>query len=35
VTDTEWTSHLTALFGWMTPGETRSFPLTQRDESVQ
>ncbi len=27
VTDVEWVRHLTALFGWMSPGEMRVFPL--------
>jgi hypothetical protein len=35
VTDVDWMSHLTALFGWMTPGETKSFSLDQRDEAMQ
>jgi hypothetical protein len=35
VTDVDWMSHLTALFGWMTPGETKSFSLGQRDEAMQ
>lgn len=26
VTDIEWGTHLTALLGWMTPGETKVFP---------
>lgn len=34
VTDIEWVHHLTGLFGWMTPGETRTFPLKQRDEAI-
>ena len=25
---------MTTLFGWMTPGEVRHFPLAQRDEAV-
>ena len=35
VTDIEWMSHLTDLFGWMTPGETKTFPLNQQDEAIQ
>ena len=31
VTDIEWVTHLTGLFGWMTPGETKVFALEQRD----
>ncbi len=34
VTDVEWMAHLTSLFGWMTPGETKVFPLSARDEAV-
>jgi hypothetical protein len=25
---------ITTLFGWMTPGEVRSFPLARRDEAI-
>jgi stage II sporulation SpoAA-like protein len=35
VTDIEWMSHVTDLFGWMTPGETRTFPLERRDEAIE
>lgn len=34
VTDIEWMRHLTALFGWMTPGEIRVFPLDERAEAT-
>jgi len=34
VTDIEWMIHMTTLFGWMTPGEVRVFPLAQRDEAI-
>lgn len=34
VTDIEWMRHLAALFGWMTPGETRVFPLDERAEAT-
>jgi hypothetical protein len=34
VTDIEWVTHLTGLFSWMTPGETKTFSLEQRDEAV-
>ena len=34
VTDIEWMDHMTSLFGWMTPGEVRHFPLAQRDEAI-
>jgi hypothetical protein len=35
VTDVEWMVHLTHLFGWMTPGELKHFPLDQRDAAVE
>ncbi len=28
-TDIEWVRHLAALFGWMSPGELRVFPLAE------
>jgi hypothetical protein len=34
VTDIEWMNLMTTLFGWMTPGEVRHFPLGQRDEAI-
>ena len=34
VTDIEWMSHMTSMFGWMTPGEVRHFPLARRDEAI-
>jgi hypothetical protein len=34
VTDIEWVDHMITLFGWMTPGEVRHFPLAQRDEAI-
>jgi hypothetical protein len=33
-TDIEWVDHMITLFGWMTPGEVRHFPLAQRDEAI-
>ena len=35
VTDIHWMRHATDLFGWMTPGETRTFPLDQQDQAIQ
>jgi hypothetical protein len=35
VTDIGWATNATNLFGWMTPGETRTFSLDQQDEAVQ
>ncbi|MGH8840398.1 MAG: STAS/SEC14 domain-containing protein [Jiangellaceae bacterium] len=34
VTDVEWMMHLSRLFGWMTPGEFKHFPLDERDAAV-
>ena len=34
VTDISWMRDLTSLFGWMTPGETKTFPLAQLDEAA-
>jgi hypothetical protein len=34
VTDVEWVRHLTALFGWMSPGELKLFGLDQLDEAT-
>jgi hypothetical protein len=34
VTDVEWMHHLTTLFGWMTPGETKTFTLQEREEAI-
>ena len=33
-TDIDWVRHATTLFGWMTPGEVKIFPLAQRDEAI-
>ena len=35
VTDIEWMRQMTSLFGWMTPGETKTFPLAERDQAVE
>jgi SpoIIAA-like len=34
VTDIEWMVLMTSMFGWMTPGQVRHFPLAQRDEAI-
>jgi stage II sporulation SpoAA-like protein len=34
VTDIEWMDHMITLFGWMTPGEVRHFPLARRDDAI-
>ncbi len=35
VTDIDWMIHLTQLFGWMTPGDVKVFPLRERDEAIE
>jgi SpoIIAA-like len=34
VTGIDWMTHLTALFGWMTPGELKHFPLAEREAAI-
>jgi hypothetical protein len=34
VTDIAWMAHMTAIFGWMTPGEVKHFPLDQREAAL-
>jgi hypothetical protein len=34
VTDIEWMTRLTDLFGWLTPGEVKTFSLTKRDDAI-
>jgi hypothetical protein len=34
VTDVEWMTHLTSVFGWMTPGETKVFTLAERADAI-
>ena len=33
VTDIEWMSHMAAMFGWMTPGEMKHFPLAEQSSA--
>ena len=35
VTDIDWMSHLTHLFGWMTPAETKTFALDQQEQAIR
>jgi hypothetical protein len=35
VTDIGWMTHLTDLFGWMTPGDTKTFPLDRQDDAIR
>ena len=34
ITDIEWMKHLTSLFGWMTPGETKVFAMAEREQAL-
>jgi hypothetical protein len=34
VTDLDWMITVTSLFGWMTPGELKRFPLAERDAAI-
>jgi SpoIIAA-like len=34
VTDISWMHHLTDLFGWMTPGQTKTFPVSEIEEAI-
>ena len=34
VADIEWMTHLASMFGWMTPGELKHFPLAEQDDAV-
>jgi len=35
VTDIGWMTQATHLFGWMTPGETKTFPVDQQEQAIQ
>jgi hypothetical protein len=34
VTDLDWMITVTSLFGWMTPGEFKRFPVAERDRAI-
>lgn len=34
VTDLDWMITVTSLFGWMTPGELRRFPIAERNRTI-
>jgi len=34
VTDLDWMITVTSLFGWMTPGELKRFPIAGRDAAI-
>lgn len=34
VTDIDWMITVASLFGWMTPGELRRFPVAERDKAI-
>jgi hypothetical protein len=35
VTDVDWMRHATNLFGWMTPGDVKTFSIAERDAAVK
>ena len=35
VTDVEWLRHSMQMFGWMTPGEARVFPLEELPQAKE
>ena len=35
VTDIDWMKHMTSLFGWMTPGEVKTFSRAQQGEAIE
>ena len=35
VTDIEWMHYMTSIFGWMTPGELKTFPVQDRDNAIE
>jgi hypothetical protein len=34
VTDIEWMRHATNVFGWMTPGDVKTFTLAEHDDAL-
>lgn len=34
VTDVDWMKRVAAMFGWMSPGELKVFPLAERDAAI-
>ena len=34
VTDLDWMITVVSLFGWMTPGELKRFPVAEREEAI-
>jgi hypothetical protein len=34
VTDVDWMHHVVTLFGWMSPGDVKHFPLAERDAAI-
>ena len=35
VTDIEWMHYMTSIFGWMSPGEVKTFPVQERDKAIE
>ena len=34
ISDIQWMHHMTTVFGWMTPGEVKTFPMSERDQAI-
>jgi SpoIIAA-like len=34
VTDLDWMITVASLFGWMTPGELKRFPVAEREQAI-
>jgi hypothetical protein len=34
VTDIDWMTHALSMFGWMTPGEVKHFPMAEKGDAV-
>ena len=34
ITDIEWMHHMTSLFGWMIPGEVKTFPVAETRRAI-
>jgi stage II sporulation SpoAA-like protein len=34
ITDIQWMQQMTSIFGWMTPGEVKTFAIEDRDKAI-
>ncbi|HPU38370.1 MAG TPA: STAS/SEC14 domain-containing protein [Microthrixaceae bacterium] len=34
VSDVDWMTHLVAMFGWMSPGKVKHFPVAELDDAI-